>query len=346
MKRILFYTNQFFGQIGGEDKAYYEPVIHKGIVGSANSFAGKIRDAEIIATMICGDNYYVENMDTVKLFLKEHLKNEKYDMLIAGPAFNAGRFGVACADICSFVKSEFDIEAITGLYEENPAVEMYRKNIYIIKTDKSAAGIRKAVPKMASFASKLLNEEKLESPENEGYFPKGIRVNVFKEKNGAERALEMLLKKIKGEEFVSEVPIPVYDIITPAEPIRDLSKAKLALLTTGGIVKFGNPDRLPAATAKHYKNYNIEWMDKLTGEDFESVHAGYDPVYANQDPNRVAPLDVLRDMQTEGKFDLLYELLVTTTGNSTSVKDATRMGEEIAIELKAAGVNGVIMTST
>ena len=156
----------------------------------------------------------------------------------------------------------------------------------------------------------------------------------------------MLLKKIKGEEFVSEVPIPVYDIITPAEPIKDLSKAKLALLTTGGIVKFGNPDRLPAATAKYYKNYNIEGMEKLIGEDFESVHAGYDPVYANQDPNRVAPLDVLRDMQIEGKFDSLYEYLVTTTGNSTSVKDATRMGEEIARELIAAGVNGVIMTST
>ena len=177
-------------------------------------------------------------------------------------------------------------------------------------------------------------------------FAKGDYLMYQKRNDEAIAHIQKILKKIKGEEFVSEVPIPVYDIITPAEPIKDLSKAKLALLTTGGIVKFGNPDRLPAATAKYYKNYNIEGMEKLIGEDFESVHAGYDPVYANQDPNRVAPLDVLRDMQIEGKFDSLYEYLVTTTGNSTSVKDATRMGEEIARELIAAGVNGVIMTST
>ena len=31
MKKILFYTNQFFGQIGGEDMAYAEPQLFEGI---------------------------------------------------------------------------------------------------------------------------------------------------------------------------------------------------------------------------------------------------------------------------------------------------------------------------
>lgn len=30
MKRILFYTNQFFGQIGGEEFAYQEPFVEEG----------------------------------------------------------------------------------------------------------------------------------------------------------------------------------------------------------------------------------------------------------------------------------------------------------------------------
>ena len=30
MKKILFYTNQFFGQIGGEDMAYAEPQLFEG----------------------------------------------------------------------------------------------------------------------------------------------------------------------------------------------------------------------------------------------------------------------------------------------------------------------------
>ena len=42
----------------------------------------------------------------------------------------------------------------------------------------------------------------------------------------------------------------------------------------------------------------------------------------------------------------IYPYLITTTGNSTSVADATRFGKEIAEELKAAGVQGVILTST
>ncbi|MBQ2161370.1 MAG: hypothetical protein II444_06015, partial [Firmicutes bacterium] len=30
MKKILFYTNQFFGQIGGEEFAYTEPFFKEG----------------------------------------------------------------------------------------------------------------------------------------------------------------------------------------------------------------------------------------------------------------------------------------------------------------------------
>lgn len=346
MKKIVFYTNQFFGQIGGEDKAYTEPQFHSGPIGSANAFADKLTDAEIVATIICGDNYYVENMTEVKKFIKEKLKGVEMDLLIAGPAFNAGRFGIACADVCSFVKEEFNIEAITGLYEENPAVDMYRKNIYIIKVGKSAATIRKAVPLMASFANKLLNGEKIGSPKEEQYFAKGKRVNVFKEKNGAERALDMLLNRLRNETYETELEISVYEKVNPAMGLRDLSTAKIALCTTGGIVPFGNPDHIPAASAKIYRMYDISNMENLEEGEFESVHAGYDPVYANKDPNRVAPLNALRILEKEGKIGSVYPYLTTTTGNSASVSDATRMGKEIAEKFLENGVNGVILTST
>lgn len=346
MKNIVFYTNQFFGQIGGEEKAYTEPQFHEGPVGNANAFVGKIQDAEIIATIICGDNYYVENMDKVKEFIKEKLKDKKVDLIIAGPAFNAGRFGIACADVCSFVKKDLNIEAITGLYWENPAVEMYKKDIYILEVAKSAAGIRKAVPLITDFASKLLNGEELGSPRQEKYYAKGKRVNVFKEKNGAERAVEMLIKRLKKEPFETELEISVYEKVEPATPIKDLKKAKIALCTTGGIVLMGNPDHIPAATAKIYKMYDISNKEGLKEGEFESVHAGYDPVYANKDPNRVAPLDTLKKLEKEGFIESVYPYLITTTGNSTSVADATRMGKEIAEKLVQDSVDGVILTST
>ncbi len=346
MKKVLFYTNQFFGQIGGEDKAYERPSIKEGPIGPATGFAQGLDNAEITATIICGDNYYVENMEESRAFIKEQLNKYQPDLFIAGPAFNAGRFGVACCDACLFVKKEAGIEAFTGLFWDNPAVEMYRKEIYIIETGKSAAAMKKALDSMIAFANKLLKGDEIGTPKQDNYFAAGRRVNVFKEKNGAERAMDMLLKKLKGEDFETELELSSYEQVEPAPPIKDLSVSKIALMTSGGIVPFGNPDHIPAATARVWKKYSIEGLEDLKEGEFESVHAGYDPVYANKDPDRVAPLDVLRVMDKEGKIGSIYPYLMTTTGNSTSVADAERMGREMAEELLTAGVSGAIMTST
>lgn len=345
MKKVIYYTNQFFGQIGGEDKAGIPPEIHEGVLGSANAFNGKL-EGEIVSTIICGDNYYAENMEKSKEVIFKEIERIKPDIFIAGPAFNAGRFGIACGDLCAAIKETFGIPTLTGLYIENPAVDLYRDKTYIVETGKSAAGIRKAVPLMVNLANKLLNGEEIGSPKEEGYIPMGKRVNVFKEKNGAERALDMLINKLNGEPFESEIPIPSYNTVVPAEPIKDMKKAKIAIITSGGIVPMGNPDHLPAATAKFYKKYPISAIDRLEKGDFESVHAGYDPVYANDNPNRVLPLDLLKKLEKSGEIGSLYEYYIVTTGNSTSVADATRMGEEIAKELLDAGVNGAIITST
>ena len=136
-----------------------------------------------------------------------------------------------------------------------------------------------------------------------------------------------------------------YEKVEPSAPIADLSKAKIALCTTGGMVPMGNPDHMVAATAKFWKEYPVEG-DKLESGKWESVHAGFDPVYANNDPNRVAPYDMLKMLEKEGIIGSVYPALISTTGNSTSVADSTRMGQEIAERLVSAGVNGVILTST
>lgn len=346
MKKVIVYTNQFFGQIGGEDKAYIEPMLKTGAAGAANLYKDKIKEGEIAATIICGDNYYAENMEEAANRIFAFIEEIKPDILIAGPAFNAGRFGVACGDICAKVEKKFGIPTVTGLYEENPAVDMYKDKTYIIKAGKNAADMRKSVPAIAKLANKILNKEKIGLPDDEGYIPKGIRVNVFKDKTGAERALDMLIKKLNGKPYKSEIPIPVYQGVTPAKPVLDITKAKICLITSGGIVPMGNPDHLPAATAKFYKKYDISKLDGLEKGDFESVHAGYDPVYANNDPDRVMPLDVLRKLEKEGKIGSLNSFYYVTTGNSTSVADATRMGKEIAKELKEESVDAVILTST
>ncbi len=346
MKRILFYTNQFFGQIGGEEYAYQEPFVEEGIRGNANAFVAGLRGGDIVATIVCGDNYFVENMEICKEFIRKQVEAFKPDIVMAGPAYNAGRFGIACCEVCKFVQGTYGIPSVTGLYWENPGVEMYKADCYIMEVGKSAANVRKAVPLITGFVNKLISGEKLGSPKQEHYFPKGQRVNVFHEKNGAQRAVEMLIKKLKGEEYDTELEISVYEKVTPAAPLKDLSTAKIALCTTGGIVPMGNPDHMFAATAKFWKKYSLGEKDGLNKGEFESVHAGYDPVYANEDPNRIAPYNILKKFEKEGLIGSLYPYLLSTTGNSTSVADSTKFGQEMAEDLIKAGVDAVILTST
>ena len=41
-----------------------------------------------------------------------------------------------------------NIPALTGMYIENPGADMFKKDVYIVETADSAAGMRKALPKM------------------------------------------------------------------------------------------------------------------------------------------------------------------------------------------------------
>ena len=61
-------------------------------------------EAEIVATVICGDSYFAENIEEAKAEIIEMVKKYNPDLFIAGPAFNAGRYGVACGAICKEVK--------------------------------------------------------------------------------------------------------------------------------------------------------------------------------------------------------------------------------------------------
>lgn len=347
MVRVVHYINQFFGQIGGEEMAHIAPEKREGIVGPGaalnKSFKG---EAEIIGTIICGDSYFAENQEKAEQEILDMIKSFNPDVFIAGPAFNAGRYGVACGAVAKLVQDILNIPVVTGMYIENPGADMFKKDLYIVSTKNNAAGIRDAAPKMAALALKLAKSEALGAPEEEGYIERGIRKNYFATERGSKRAVEMLVKKIKGEDFVTEFKMPDFDRVAPAAPVVDITKAKVAIVTSGGIVPKGNPDHIEASNAQKYGEYNIEGLMDLTSETHETAHGGHDPVYANQDPDRVIPVDVLRDMEKEGKIGSLHNLFYSTTGNGTAVLSSKKYGQEIAAKLIADGVQAVIMTST
>jgi glycine reductase len=142
------------------------------------------------------------------------------------------------------------------------------------------------------------------------------------------------------------VPLPSFGSITPSAPLADPGQARIALLTEGALVPMGNPDRLESARATRWLRYQLEGLDTLAEGDFQSVHGGFSTVAANADPHRLLPLDVARELASEGKIGVLHGEYLTTAGNGTQVATARSFGVEWAAELRQAGVQAAILTAT
>jgi len=350
MKKAVVYLNQFFGQIGGEDVADHAPEIREEKVG-ASMLYDQMLDADVTHTVICGDNFMGSKTEEAVEKIIGFLEDVEFDIFFAGPAFQAGRYGMACGEIGKAVKEEFDVPVISSMNIENPGVEVFKKDIYIFPGGHSAAKMRDDVKKMTDFGNKILNGEELLPAEEEGYYIRGIRHQYFLEDEtpAYERAIDMLLKKINGEEFESELPIPELDRVEIAPAIEDLSQAEVALVTSGGIVPVDNPDKIQSASATRWGKYDISGMDKLenrNSDEFKTIHAGYDPAAADADPNVVVPVDAMRKYEEEGKIGKLHDYFYSTVGTGTTQGEAARMGKEIVQELQDAKVQAVVLTST
>ncbi len=345
MKKAIVYVNQFFGQLGGEDTAGVGPSIHEGQIGPAMAYNQKL-DAEVTHTIICGDNYMGTNTEDAVNQILGFLEPLEFDIFVAGPAFNAGRYGVACGTICKAVKEKFGVPVVTSMNQENPGVEMFRKDIIILKGGNIASKMRKDLPAVCKVANLYLNDQPIGPADELNYFPTGHRHQVFVEETAADRFMKMLHARITGEPYTSELIVPKMDRVPVAAPIADLSKANIALLTTGGIVPVDNPDRIQSASATRWGKYDISDMDRLESGVFKTVHAGFDPAAANADPNVIMPVDVMKAMEKEGVYGKLHPYFYSTVGTGTTEKEAARMAKEILPLLQEDHVDGCIMVST
>ena len=156
----------------------------------------------------------------------------------------------------------------------------------------------------------------------------------------------MLLKKIAGEPFETDLPMPKFDRVEPGKAIEDLSKAKIAIVTSGGIVPVGNPDHIESSNATKFGWYTMEGMDRMSKDDYMTIHGGYDRQFVLEDPNLVIPLDALRKLQKEGVFGELYPYFASTTGTGTATNSAAKFGDEIGKKLVEEHVDAVLLVST
>lgn len=342
--RIVCYINQFFAQIGGEDKANVGVSVKNEPVGPTLLFDKMLKDiGDVVGTVICGDNYFVENQDQAIDDAMKIIEELKPDIFFVGPSFTAGRYGMNCGAIAMAVSKKLGIPCIAGMNEEAPAVPIYQQSMFILKTAQSARRLKDAVKSMVGVGRKILTGERVGSAALEGYFIRNRLINELVEKTASQRAIEMLKNKLTGDEWVSEIEAPKYKKIEPPKPLADIKSAKIAIVSDGGYIPTDNPDQIKSAAASTFGRYDL---DHLVKEDGMVIHAGYDKVYVDEDPNRLLPRDAMKELEEHGEIGSLAPYTYMTTGNVMAVKIAENIGDEIVKGLLTDKVDAAILTST
>jgi glycine reductase len=344
--RVVHYVNQFFAGVGGEDQAHVGVSVREGAVGPGRPLAQALGPgAQIVATVVCGDNFMSERQDEALGDVARELGRLRPDVVVAGPAFGSGRYGLACAHVCRIARQQ-GIPAVTAMHPENPGATSLRREVVIVPTGDSAASMPPALARLAPLALRLARGEALGPAELEGYLPQGKRQAHDRGRPGYQRALDMLLAKLGGRPFVTEVPYNAPEQVAPARPIADLSRATIALVTTGGLVRKGNPERQSAANAARYHRHSVASLETLSPADWEAFHAGYFNHIVNSNPNYILPLSFLRELEAKGRIGRVHEWIYALPGVSTPVAVSRELGRAIAQDLRNGEVDGALLVAT
>ena len=174
--RVVHYLNQFFAGIGGDEKADVGPSVIEGPAGPGRLLQQMLSgEGTVVATVVCGDNFisgmpgFGESHRKKAInVLQEVVEKQQADVVIAGPAFVDGRYGIGCGEICRASRL-VGVPAITAMHPDNVAVPLYVDDVYIVPTGESPAEMGAVMKELVRLAMKLANEGKLDSPEEEGY---------------------------------------------------------------------------------------------------------------------------------------------------------------------------------
>jgi len=344
--RVVHFVNQFFAGIGGEEQAHVGVSVREGVVGPGRALQQALGDAaNVVATIICGDNFMSEQEGAALEAVARELARLAPDVVVAGPAFGSGRYGLACGHVCRMAQ-ERGIAAVTAMHPENPGATEMQREIVIVPAGDSALSMQPALASLARFAIKLGRKETLGPAELEGYLPQGRRRSHDRGRPGWQRALDMLTAKLQGRPFVTEVPYNAPEQVKPAAPVADLARASIAMVTTGGLVRKGNPEKQGAANAARYHRHSVASLESLSPDDWEAYHAGYFNHIVNKNPNYILPLSFLRELEGKGHIGRVHDQIFALPGVSTPVAASRALGRAIAEELKQSRVDGALLVAT
>lgn len=180
MVNVIHIVNQFFAGLGGEEKAGIAVGVAEEASGAARGLQTHLRDqGKVLATIYYGDNYFHEHREEAKAAILNEVRSRKPQVVVAGPAFNSGRYGLSCVEISNAIAETLGIPCVTAMHVENQAVESYREyrsvKVFLLPTKETAAGMNEALIGLARFVFRLDRGGEVGPADKEGYLDRGIR---------------------------------------------------------------------------------------------------------------------------------------------------------------------------
>ncbi|MGH9078206.1 MAG: glycine/betaine/sarcosine/D-proline family reductase selenoprotein B, partial [Acidimicrobiales bacterium] len=119
MARIVHYTNQFFAGVGGEEQAGAGPGLIDGPAGPGRRLGELVGpEHQVVATVWCGDDVASALTGDILALVR----SASPDLVVAGPAFTSGRFGLACARVVAAAAAA-GLASLASMHEDNPGLD-------------------------------------------------------------------------------------------------------------------------------------------------------------------------------------------------------------------------------
>ena len=349
MIKVLHYLNQFFAGIGGEEKAGQEVLFLSQPVGIGSVLENALKAHGVeYATIACGDNYFHEAEENALRAMGAAIDQFRPDIFLAGPAFNAGRYGIACAKVCSWVRDNWRIPAITAMHEDNPGTREIGRHVFVLQTGASAASMQETLKRYSLLVERLIAQDQKAIEDFRAEYCLAIprRFTIRTDKPDYVRAADLLLARLSGQSYESEIPRIETQAHTIPNLTVSLADATVALVTEGGLVPKGNPDRLESSRGSRYFKYSVQGRSDLKQGEFEAMHTGYDTSTVDRDPDRLVPLDAMRVLESGQRIKKVHDQYFVTTGTGAMPSKMAELGAGIAAEIAGAGIDAVILTAT
>ena len=138
MKVVLIFDQGLAGA-GGKSNPMAPLKAERGGIGSYLMLKAHLEkiDADVLATLYCGNEYYLANKKEVILKMTAMVKKLNPDIVICGPCFNFLDYAQMSANIAKTVKEKTGIGSITMMSEDNiETIEKFKKDIPIIRMPK------------------------------------------------------------------------------------------------------------------------------------------------------------------------------------------------------------------